>query len=74
VKRPILGLLAAVILSLGLIGPSPARAATSNSPTVEMVTPADDDDHGHDDNGDDDNGDNGHGRRRCRGIIVVCLG
>jgi hypothetical protein len=85
VKRPILGLLAAVIMSLGLLGPSPARAATSNSPTAATVSPAHDDgDHGHkyshhdrqggtrwhDHDGDDDGHDR---RRRCSGLIVVCL-
>jgi hypothetical protein len=87
VKRPILGLLAAAMLSLGLLGSSPARAAVSHAPTAGMVTPAHDgDDHGHkyshpdrqggtrwhDHDGDDD--DNGGRPRRCSGLIVVCLG
>ena len=89
-KRPILGLLAAALLSFGLGGLSPARAATPNSPSRAVVTPAHDDDHhdgykyshphhqggtrhhGDDDYGDDD-GHDGH-RRRCAGLIVVCLG
>lgn len=85
-KRPILGLLAAAILSLGLLGSSPVQAATSYSPTAATVTPAhegDGEDHGHkysahheqgrtrhhDHDGDDD----GHHRRRCSGLIVICL-
>jgi hypothetical protein len=87
VKRPILGLLAAAIMSLGLLGPSPARAATSNSVTAATVSPAHDgDDHGHkyshpdrqggtrwhhhDHDGDEDGHDR---RRRCSGLIVICL-
>ncbi len=85
-KRPILGFLAAAILSLGLLGPPPAQAATSNSATAAAVSPAhhDDDDahkyshpdhqggtrHHRDHDGDGD----GHGRRRrCSGLIVICL-
>ena len=87
-KRPILGSLAAALLSLGLlVGPSPARAAASNSPTAATVTPAHDtgDDHGHKYSHPDRQGHNrvhdgdhdrdGHDRRkRCSGLIVVCLG
>jgi len=89
VKRPILGLLAAALLSFGLGGLSPARAATPNSSNRPVVTHHDGDDHdgykyshpyhqggtrhhGDDDYGDDD-GHDGH-RRRCAGLIVVCLG
>jgi hypothetical protein len=88
VKRPILGILVAAVLSLGLLGSSPARAITVHSPTAATMTPAhDSDDHGqkysahygqggtrwHDHDGDDDD-DGGHHRRRCSGLIVVCLG
>jgi hypothetical protein len=38
VKRPILVLLAAVALNLGVVGSAPARAASPDSP--ELVTPA----------------------------------
>ena len=88
-KRPILGSLAAAIVSLGLLaGPSPARAATSNAPTAATVTPAHDtgDDHGHKyshrdrqgssrrhDRDHDHDGDRDR-RKRCSGLIVVCLG
>jgi hypothetical protein len=87
VKRPILGLLAAAILSLGLLGTPPVQAATTYSPTAATVTPAHDDgeDHAHKysahhgqggtrhhDHDDDDDDDNGHrGRRRCSGLIVL---
>jgi hypothetical protein len=90
VKRPILGLLAAAIMSLGLLGPSSVRAATSDSPTTTAaVTPAHDngDEHGHKyshrygqggtrhHDHDWDDGDGHDGRRgRCSGLIVVCLG
>ena len=93
-KRPILGFLAAAILSLGLLGSSPVRAATSNSLTAATATPAHDNgdeehrhkyshpdrqggtrvhdrDHDHDHDGHD--GHDGR-RRRCSGLIVVCLG
>ena len=98
-KRPILALLAAAILSLGLLGSSPAQAAASNSPTAVAMTPAHDNgddehghkyshphhqggtrvhdghhDHDHDDHDDDHDGRNGHDRRRrCSGLIVICL-
>ena len=84
-KRPILGFLAAAILSLGLLGPSPAQAATSNSGTAVSPVHHDGDGphkyshpdrqggtrwHDHDHDGDHDGHD---GRRRCSGLIVVCL-
>jgi hypothetical protein len=90
VKRPILGLLAAATLSLTAVGTAPARAAAPpSSPQAVAATPAHDDDHhghgdspghrhhyrpGHDsdDHGGGD-GDRGR-RRRCAGLIVVCLG
>ena len=87
-KRPILGLLAAATLSLTVVGTAPARAAAPPSaPEAVTATPAHDDDHhghgdrsgtrhhyrpGHDD--DHDHGDGDGRRRRCAGLIVVCLG
>ncbi len=82
-KRPILGLLAAAVLSLGLLGSSPLQAATTPSPTAAPATPAHDDgdDHGHKHSarhpqggtrhhGHDD--DRGHRRRGpCSGLIVL---
>ena len=90
-KRPFLGFLAAVLMTFGLGGLAPARAATPNT-TAAMATPAHGgDDHDHDgykyshphgygsghrhhprhDDGDDDDH---HGRRRrCEGLIVICL-
>ena len=83
-KRPILGLLAAAMLSLGLLASSPVQAATSYSPTAATVRPAHDDgdDHGHKYSAhhgqggtrhhDDHDGDeDGHHRRRCSGLIVI---
>jgi hypothetical protein len=101
VKRPILGFLAAVLLSAGLIGSVPAQAATPDPAAI--VTPAHDSGGGHDHKGDhdgykyshphgkgsahrqhprhDDGGhdhdgghDDGHRRKRCSGLIVICLG
>lgn len=83
-KRPILGLLAAAMVSLGLLGSAPVQAATTPSPTAAMATPAhhDGDDHGHKHSahnrqggtrhhGDDDH-DGGHRRRGpCSGLIVL---
>lgn len=83
-KRPILGLLAAAVLSLGLLGSSPVQAAPTPAPTAATATPAHDDgdDPGHKhsarhpqgvtrDDGDDDD-DGGHGRRGpCSGLIVL---
>ena len=99
-KRPLLGFLAAVLMTFGFGGLAPARAATSSA-TAAMATPAhggedhdksdgykyshhhnngshrahprhgdwgDDDDHDHGDH------DRGHDRRRrCSGLIVICL-
>jgi hypothetical protein len=98
VKRPILGFLAAVTLSFGLVGLSPARATTLDSTAATAVPAHHDDDHdgykyshphghgsGHrhhprhhwdgddDDHDGHDGGHDGH-RRRCAGLIVVCLG
>jgi hypothetical protein len=87
VKRPILGSLAAAFLSLGLLGSFPVQAATPRSQTAAQVAPAHDtgEDHGHkysahDGQGgtrhhdhDDDGHDRGDRRRRCSGLIVVCL-
>jgi hypothetical protein len=42
VKRPILVSLAAVILSLGLLGSSSAHAATPHAPTAATMNPASD--------------------------------
>jgi hypothetical protein len=88
VKRPILGLLAAVLFSYGF-GFSPAQAAPSSADSA-VVTPAHDGGHKHSsedgahqpsrhhdrgfhhDDGDDHDGD-GHRRRRCEGLIVICL-
>ena len=89
-KRPILGLLAAATLSLTAVGTAPARAvAPPSAPQAVAATPAhDDDNHGsgespgnrhhyrpsHDNDG-DGSGDGDRGRRRrCAGLIVVCLG
>jgi len=90
VKRPILGLLAAATLSLTVVGTAPARAAAPPSaPEAVTATPAhDDDSHGHGDrpghrhhyrpsHGDHDDHDDHDGdgrRRRCAGLVVVCLG
>jgi hypothetical protein len=82
VKRPILGLLAAAMLSLGLLGSSPVQAATTPSPATATPAHHDDDNdghkysarhpqggtrhHGHDDD------DRGHRRRGpCSGLIVL---
>jgi hypothetical protein len=86
VKRPILGLLAAATLSFGIVGTAPAGAAAPSPTTATGATPAHgDDDHGRHDtrrhggyqrpyHGDDDHdGDRGR-RRKCDGLIVVCLG
>ena len=93
-KRPLLGFLAAVLMTFGFGGLAPARAATSSA-TAAMATPAhggEDHDKGdghkyshphsngshrmhprHDDDG-HDHGDGGHDRRRrCSGLIVICL-
>jgi hypothetical protein len=43
VKRPILVILAAAILNIGVVGTAPARAAGSH-PTTASATPAHDDD------------------------------
>ena len=83
-KRPILGLLAAAMLSLGLLGSSPVQAATP-SPTAATASPAHDDgdDHGHKysahhgqggtrHHDHDDDHDGGHRRRGpCSGLIVL---
>lgn len=83
-KRPILGLLAAAVLSLGLLGSSPVQAAPTPSPMAATATPAHDDgsDHGHKHSarhpqggtrhhGHDDD-DRGHRRRGpCSGLIVL---
>lgn len=83
-QRPILGLLAAATLSLGVAGTAPAQATAS----APLTAPAHDDDrdnhrftrqHGHDSHDDDDDDDHGHhdrGRRgrRCEGhLITICL-
>lgn len=84
-KRPILGLLAAATLSLGLLGSSPGQAAATPSSPAATATPAHDDgeDHGHKysahhpqggtrHHDDDDDDHDGHGRRgRCAGLIVL---
>lgn len=84
-KRPILGLLAAAMLSLGLLGSSPVQASTAPSPTAATATPAHDDgdDHGHKysahhgqggtrNHGHDDDDHGHHGRRGpCSGLIVL---
>jgi hypothetical protein len=72
VKRP-LGILAAALLSLGVLGSSsPARAATTHTTTAATLKPAvpqDDDDH------DWDHDDDGHGHRgRCHAVIAICIG
>ena len=83
-KRPILALLAAVSLSLGVVGTAPARAATPDSVTAAVPTPAHDHHRHHDGDHDgsgphrhhprDHDGDEHDGRRRqCAGLIVVCL-
>ena len=90
-KRPILGLLAAATLSIGVVGTAPAGAAAPSPATATVAaTPTHDDDHGnrhesrhhprryqrpyhgddHDRGGDGDRG----RRRKCDGLIVVCLG
>jgi hypothetical protein len=85
VKRPILGSLAAAVLSLGLLGASPVQAAGSRSLTAAAVAPAHDtgEDHGHKYSAhhsqggtrhhDHDDDGHDHHRRRCSGLIVVCL-
>jgi hypothetical protein len=87
VKRPILALLAAVTLSFGVVGTAPARAATPDSTTAAVPTPAhhhhhdwdhDGYDGGHrhhprDYDGDYDGDRDGRHRRQCAGLIVVCL-
>lgn len=86
-KRPILGFLAAAMLSLGFLGSSPVQAATTPSPAAATATPAHDDgdDHGHKHSArhpqggtrnhghdDDHDGHDGHGRRGpCSGLIVL---
>ena len=86
-KRPILALLAAVTLSFGVVGTAPARAATPDSTTAAVPTPAHHHDHDGDHDGDYDGGHRHHPldhdgnhdgdrhdhRRRCAGLIVVCL-
>lgn len=47
-KRPILALLAALSLSVGVFGTAPARAATPDSMTQAVPTPAHDHGHRHD--------------------------
>jgi hypothetical protein len=50
VKRPILAVLAAVILNAGVFGTAPARATTPDSTTQAMPSPAHEHGHrGHDD-------------------------
>jgi len=90
VKRPILAFLAAVSLNFGVVGTAPARAATPDSMTAAVPTPAHHHGHHHyrDHDGDyegghrhhprhydgDGDGDgDGHHRRRCSGLIVICL-
>lgn len=81
-KRPILGLLAAAVVSLGLLG-SPVQAATP-SPTTAMATPSHHDgtDHpqkysarnrqGGTRHHDHDHDHDGHRRRGpCSGLIVL---
>ena len=90
-KRPILALLASVILNVGVVGTAPARAAAPDSVTAAVPAPAhhhghrhhyrDDDDryggghrhHPRDYDGDDDGYDGSGHRRRCSGLIVICL-
>jgi hypothetical protein len=69
VKRPILGLLAAATLSLGVVGTAPAQAAAPASLSAPASTPA----HGDDDRRDDHrftrqhgHGDRDHHRGRHR--------
>ena len=88
-KRPILGLLAAAILSAGLLG-APALAATSD-PTASTVRPTHEG-HDHGEGGykySHPDGRHHHGTRHhhrdwdddgdddgggpCRGVIVICL-
>jgi len=86
VKRPILGSLAAAVLSLGLLGASPVLAGTPRAQAAATVAPAHDtgEDHGHKysarhgqggtrHHDHDDDHDHGDRRRRCSGLIVVCL-
>lgn len=89
-KRPILGLLAAAMLSLGLLASSPVQAATTYAPTAVTAHPVqhdgDDDGHGHKysahdgqggtrHHGDDDDGHGHRGRGPCSGLIVLfCRG
>ena len=87
-KRPILVLLAAAILNIGVVGSTPARAAAPGV-TASTVTPAHH--HGHRHRGDHDGGYDSHrhhprdrdgdgdgydgrdGHHRCAGLVVVCL-
>jgi hypothetical protein len=93
VKRPLLGFLAAVLLTFGFGGLAPARADTPKA-TTAMASPAhggDDHDGDHDGykyshphgygtghrqhprHGDGDDDDHDGRRRRCSGLIVICL-
>jgi hypothetical protein len=82
VKRPILGLLAAAMLTISLAGSTPAWAALPQPTAATGATPAHHHDHhdgyGHHRDGghhhdDGDGDDEGGHRRRCRGLVVVCL-
>ena len=80
-KRPILLFLAAVILNIGAVGTAPARAATPYSTSVATAMPTPDHHHHHghghrhhrDHDGDGEGDDHDGHRRRCVGLIVVCL-
>jgi hypothetical protein len=65
VKRPILAVLAAVILNAGVFGAAPARAATPDSTTQATPSPAHEHGHRHDYRGHDGD-DEGHHRHHYR--------
>ncbi|HKN91645.1 MAG TPA: hypothetical protein VJ622_15330 [Acidimicrobiia bacterium] len=71
-KRPILVLLAAALLNIGVVGTAPARAAGPDSVTTAVATP-DHHHHHHRHHHRGDDGDEHEGRHRCHGLIVVCL-
>ena len=70
-KRPILGLLAAALLNVGVFGATPVWA--SSQTTAAAATPVEHH-HRHHYRDHDRDGDGDHdGHRRCHGLVVVCL-
>lgn len=68
-KRPILGLLAAALLNVGVFGATPVWASSSQT-TAAAATPVE---HHHRHHWRDHDGDHDGHHRRCRGLVVVCL-